>query len=77
MNKTPICPTYLQSVQSIDEPLQRPLITLKNKIKKITANVLYSHVCFRYTRSSTVKMFFPSLVSYFSICILNVHFFVN
>lgn len=49
MNKTPIYPTYLQSVQSIDEPLQRPLITLKNKIKKITANVLYSHVCFRYT----------------------------
>lgn len=41
MNKTPICPTYLQSVQSIDEPLQRPLITLKNKIKKITANVLF------------------------------------
>lgn len=34
MNKTPICPTYLQSVQSIDEPLQRQLITLKNKIKK-------------------------------------------
>lgn len=74
MNKTPICPTYLQSVQSIDEPLQRPLITLKNKIKKITANVLYSHVCLRYTRSSTVKMF--SLVSYFSMCILNVHFFL-
>lgn len=34
MNKTPMYPTYLQSVQSIDEPLQRPLITLKNKIKK-------------------------------------------
>lgn len=73
MNKTPMYPTYLQSVQSIDEPLQRPLITLKNKIKKITANVLYSHVCFRYTRSSTVKMFFPFFNVYFE----RTFFFVN